>query len=50
MGQYRLSIYARWQIGFLISIRKEQIIIDIAFIKICIATTKYAYGNNIFRQ
>lgn len=48
MGQYRFSMYAKWQLGLLISIETTAIIINIPFVEINIATTQYAEGIRIF--
>jgi hypothetical protein len=48
MGQYRFSIYAHWQIGFLIKIDEYSLDINLPFISMHIALTKYAKGIEIF--
>lgn len=47
MGEYKLSIYARWQLGLSISY-DGQIVIGLPFMNIHIATNKEASGYLIF--
>jgi len=47
MGEYRLSIYARWQLGLSISF-DGQIVIGLPFMNIHIAVSKEAQGFLIF--
>lgn len=46
MGQYRLSIYFKTQIGFNVYMDKYQIILYIPFATIFIGLTKDAHGTN----
>jgi hypothetical protein len=48
MGQYRLAIYARLQLGILFAIEKNMITISIPFIDIYIGLHKEACGYRIF--
>jgi hypothetical protein len=48
MEQYRFSIYAHWQIGFIIAIDKYSIDILLPFITMHIAISKHAKGVEIF--
>lgn len=50
MGQYRLSIYAVWQLGLTLLVASQQIIIHLPFMSIHIATTKHANGVLIFNK
>jgi len=43
MGEYRFSIYAKWQLGLSISF-DGQIVIGLPFLNIHFATSKYASG------
>ena len=47
MGEYRISIYWKWQVA--IGIEYDgQIVIDIPFVEIRIATSKDAKGRNFW--
>ena len=48
MSKYRLAIYLKMQIGFLLKQEDDFIIIELPFISIMIATDKYASGKLIF--
>lgn len=48
MGQYRFSVYAHWQIGFLIKADKYSIDINLPFISMHIGLLKHAKGVYIF--
>lgn len=51
MGQYRISFYFKYQIGFLISYDETSMIsINIPFVEINIATSKDAYGFRFFKD
>lgn len=47
MGEYRFSVYAKWQLGLSISF-DGQIVLRLPFIDIRIATSKHAKGIYIF--
>ncbi len=47
MGEYRLSVYGKWQIGFSISFN-GQIVIGLPFLDIHFAISKHAYGIRLF--
>jgi hypothetical protein len=47
MGEYRLSIYAKWQLGLSISY-DGQIVISLPFIDVRLATSSHAKGFLIF--
>lgn len=47
MGEYKFSIYAKWQLGFLISF-DGQIVLSLPFVDVRVAVSKYATGFNIF--
>lgn len=47
MGEYRFSVYARWQLG--LSIKFDgQILLSLPFIDVRFAISKYAKGIKIF--
>lgn len=46
MGEYRFSIYAKWQIGFNLQY-EGQIVLSILFLDFRIAVSKQANGFNI---
>lgn len=48
MGQYKLTIYRSWQLGFLIQIDSDFIIIDLPFISIMYGLHESAQGYFIF--
>ena len=48
MGQLRFAVYAHWQIGLMIKIDEYTLDINLPFIAINIALTKYAKGVEIF--
>lgn len=48
MGQYRFSIYFRWQIGLMIHIDSYSLDIILPFITMSIGLVKYAKGIDIF--
>ena len=48
MGQYRVSIYSHLQLGFMVSINREEIIVRVPFATVHIAITKYASGFFVF--
>jgi len=48
MGQYRFSMYLNWQIGLMITYSGHSIDILIPFMSMHVATTKHAYGFDIF--
>lgn len=47
MGEYRFSVYAKWQIGFNLEYN-GQIVLKVPFIDIHFAIRKNAYGYNLF--
>lgn len=47
MGEYRFSIYLKWQIGFAIGY-DYQIFLQIPFFTFRLSTRKNAYGFGIF--
>ena len=47
MGEYRLSIYWKWQIAIGISY-DGQIVISLPFVEIRISTSKNAWGRNFW--
>jgi hypothetical protein len=47
MGEYKFSVYAKWQLGFLIQYN-GQIIIGLPFMDIHFSLSKYAKGIEIF--
>lgn len=46
MGEYRFSVYTKWQLGLSI-VFDGQIVLNIPFLEIRIAVSKYAKGFNI---
>jgi hypothetical protein len=48
MGQFRISIYQQWQIGFSITLTSEDFRLHLPFMTIYVATTGYARGFYIF--
>jgi hypothetical protein len=46
MGEYRFSVYAKWQLGLSISF-DGQIVIGLPFVDIRFAVSKIANGYNI---
>jgi hypothetical protein len=48
MGQFRFSMYAYWQLGLMVKVTREEIIIMVPGINMHIATTKHAGGIFIF--
>jgi hypothetical protein len=51
MGEYRFSMYFVWQIGFTIGFNcYRQIEVNLPFISILIATSKWAKGVRIFNK
>ena len=49
MGEYRFSIYQKWQLGFSIKF-DGQIVLGLPFIDIRIAISKHAKGIEIFNK
>jgi len=49
MGEYRFSVYAKWQIGFSIKF-DGQIVLSIPFVDIRLAISKHAKGIEIFNK
>ena len=49
MGEYRFSVYAKWQIGFSIKF-DGQIVLSIPFMYIRLAISKNAKGIEIFNK
>lgn len=49
MGEYRFSIYAKWQIGFNLQY-DGQIVLSIPFLDFRIAVSKQANGYNILNK
>jgi len=47
MGEYKFSVYAKWQLGFSIEYN-GQIIVRLPFIDIHFSLSKYAKGIEIF--
>lgn len=48
MGQYKISVYFKMQIGICISINETEWCIDIPFVKIFVGRLSCAKGVNIF--
>lgn len=48
MGEYRLSIYGKWQLGLSIGFEYGQVLIRIPFMDIHLALRKDAYGFCLF--
>jgi len=48
MGQYRFSIYAHWQLGFLFKVDECSIDVSILCITMHFALSKHARGVEIF--
>jgi hypothetical protein len=48
MGEYRFSIYAKWQIGLSIYF-DGQIVLGLPFMDVRFSISKYAVGIKIFR-
>lgn len=46
MGEYRFSVYAKWQLGLSISF-DGQIVLSLPFLDIRLAVSKIASGYNI---
>lgn len=44
MGQYRLSIYIRWQFGIFVCYERDTLEISFPFIQILVATSSDASG------
>jgi hypothetical protein len=49
MGEYRFSVYTKWQIGFSIKF-DGQIVLSIPFMDIRLAISKNAKGIEIFNK
>jgi hypothetical protein len=50
MGQYKLSFYFLWQIGFMLMVDDVSIQIGLPFVLICIGLHKKAEGIRWFRE
>lgn len=48
MGQYRFSIYAKFQLGLLVRVDRDFLEINIAFFQVLIGLQKQAYGVYLF--
>jgi len=48
MGEYRFSIYAKKQLGFMLAIDYSQLVISVPFIDIRLSFSKNAKGTNLF--
>jgi hypothetical protein len=48
MGQYKFSVYFKWQIGLLLVINNEAVTIHLPFIEANMGLTKGAYGIHFF--
>ena len=48
MGEYRFSVYFKWQFGFTIGFEYGQILLRIPFLYLHFAIRKNAYGIRIF--
>jgi hypothetical protein len=49
MGEYRFSVYGKWQIGFSIKF-DGQIVLSIPFVDIRLSISKQAKGIEIFNK
>lgn len=47
MGEYRFSVYFKWQFGFTIGFEYGQILLRIPFLDLHFSIRKGAYGYNI---
>lgn len=48
MGEYRFSVYGKWQIGINLSYEYGQILLTIPFMTMHFSIRKHAFGYNIF--
>lgn len=46
MGAYRFAVYAKKQIGFMVSYDYGFLVLDLPFVKIMLNVTKHAKGTN----
>ena len=48
MGEYRFSVYFKWQFGLTIGYKYGQILLSVPFLDLHFAIRKEAYGERIF--
>jgi hypothetical protein len=48
MGQYKFSMYFKWQIGLLFTYEIDELLIQLPFVEIRFGLTKHAHGFCIF--
>jgi hypothetical protein len=48
MGEYKFSMYAKWQIGLMVSYQYSQILIHLPFVVMHISTSRDSKGIEIF--